>query len=71
MGVSDKGTELSSSAILRWSHERRSRVEWHYIALDKPMQNGLVESFSARLRDGCLNEALSTSEAPARFVLET
>jgi putative transposase len=27
--VSDNGTELTSSAILRWSQERR--VEWHYI----------------------------------------
>lgn len=34
------------------------------------MQNGFVESFSGRLRDGCLNEALSTSEAQARFVLD-
>ncbi|WP_239806848.1 integrase core domain-containing protein, partial [Croceicoccus hydrothermalis] len=30
-----------SSAILRWSQERR--VEWHYIAPGKPMQNGFVE----------------------------
>ena len=36
--VSDNGTELTSSAILRWSQERR--VEWHYIAPGKPMQNG-------------------------------
>ena len=28
--VSDNGTELTSSAILSWSQERR--VEWHYIA---------------------------------------
>lgn len=26
--VSDNGTELTSSAILRWSQERR--VEWHH-----------------------------------------
>ena len=46
--VSDNGTELTSSAILRWSQERR--VEWHYIAPGKPMQNGFVESFNGRLR---------------------
>ncbi|GIX20958.1 MAG: hypothetical protein KatS3mg120_2634 [Erythrobacter sp.] len=40
MVVSDNGTELTSSAILRWSQERR--VEWHYIAPGKPMQNGLA-----------------------------
>ncbi|NWP10220.1 transposase family protein, partial [Escherichia coli] len=51
--VSDNGTELTSSAILRWSQERQ--VEWHYIAPGKPMQNGFVESFNGRLRDECLN----------------
>ena len=43
--VSDNGTERTSSAILRWSQEQR--VEWHYIAPGKPMQNGFVESFNA------------------------
>ena len=28
--VSDNGTELTSTSILRWSQERQ--VEWHYIA---------------------------------------
>ncbi|ASP29274.1 MAG TPA: IS3 family transposase [Erythrobacter sp.] len=65
--VSDNGTELTSSAILRWSQERR--VEWHYIAPGKPMQNGFVESFNGRLRDECRNETLFTSLAHARFVL--
>ena len=65
--VSDNGTELTSSAILRWSQERR--VEWHYIAPGKPMQNGFVESFNGRLRDECLNETLFTSLAHARFVV--
>jgi len=67
MIVSDNGTELTSSAILRWSQERR--VEWHYIAPGKPMQNGFVESFNGRLRDECLNETLFSSLAHARFVL--
>jgi putative transposase len=65
--VSDNGTELTSSAILRWSQERR--VEWHYIAPGKPMQNGFVESFNGRLRDECPNETLFTWLAHARFVL--
>lgn len=65
--VSDHGTELTSTAILRWSQERR--VEWHYIAPGKPMQNGYVERLSGRLRDECLNETLFTSLAHARFVL--
>ena len=32
--VSDNGTELTSTAILRWS--QHSGVEWHYIAPGKP-----------------------------------
>ena len=65
--VSDNGTELTSSAILRWSQERQ--VEWHYIAPGKPTQNAFVESFNGRLRDECLNETLFTSLAHARAVL--
>jgi putative transposase len=42
MVVSDDGTELTSNAILKWQQERK--VEWHYIASGKPMQNGLVEA---------------------------
>jgi hypothetical protein len=65
--VSDNGTELVSSAILRWSQERR--LEWHYIAPGKPMQNGFFESLNGRQRDECLNETLFTSLAYARLVL--
>lgn len=67
MVVSDNGTELTSMAILRWSQEHR--VEWHYIAPGKPMQNGFVESFNGRLRDECLNETLFASLSHARTVL--
>ena len=65
--VSDNGTELTSTSILRWSQERQ--VEWHYIAPGKPTQNAFVESFNGRLRDECLNETLFTSMAQARTVL--
>ena len=41
MIVSDNGTELTSHATLRWQKERG--IEWHYIAPDKPQQNGFVE----------------------------
>jgi putative transposase len=43
MCVSDNGTELTGTAILRWSQE--TRVEWHYIAPGKPQQNAFIESF--------------------------
>lgn len=67
MIVSDNGTEFTSMAMLRWSQDHR--VEWHYIAPGKPMQNGFVESFNGRLRDECLNETLFSSLAHARHVL--
>ena len=67
MIVSDNGTELTSNAILKWQKERR--VEWHYIAPGRPMQNGFVESFNGRLRDECLNEHLFDSLRHARRLI--
>src|SRR5258708_5215768 len=70
MVVSDNGSELTSNAILSWADH--SRVEWHYIAPDKPMQNAFnafIESFNGRLRDELLNETLFTSLAQARITL--
>lgn len=67
MVVSDNGSELTSNAILAWADA--SRVDWHYIAPGKPMQNGFIESFNGRLRDELLNEMLFTSLAQARAVL--
>ncbi len=49
MVVSNNGTELTSNAILKWQEDRK--VDWHYIAPGKPMQNGFVESFNGRMRD--------------------
>lgn len=67
MVVSDNGTELTSNAMLKWQEERK--VEWHYIAPGKPMQNGFVESFNGRLRDECLNEHLFDSLRHARQLI--
>jgi len=65
--VSDNGTELTSSAVLAWSQDRK--VGWHYIAPGKPTQNAIVESFNGKLRDECLNETLFSSVHQARAVL--
>lgn len=61
------GTELTSNAILKWRAE--AKVEWHYIAPGKSMQNGFVESFNGRLRDECLNEHLFSSLRHARHLI--
>ena len=67
MVVSDNGTELTSNAILGWAAAHR--IDWHYIAPGKPMQNGFIESFNGRLRDELLNETLFTSLHHARVAL--
>lgn len=51
--VSDNGTKLTFMAMLRWLKERN--VKWHYIAPGKPYQNGLIESFNARLIPTCMD----------------
>ena len=67
MIVSDNGSEFTSNAILAWADA--ARVEWHYIAPGKPMQNGFIESFNGRLRDELLNETLFSSLSQARAAL--
>ncbi|KMK67261.1 integrase family protein [Puniceibacterium sp. IMCC21224] len=59
MVVSDNGTKLTSNAILKWQEDRK--VDWHYIAPGKPMQNGFVESFNGRMRDECLRPYVSNA----------
>lgn len=64
MLVSDNGTELTSHAIFTWCRDHK--IDWHYIAPGKPMQNGYVESFNGKMRDELLNETLFFSLDHAR-----
>ena len=68
MIVSDNGTELTSTAVLRWAADH---VAWHYIQPGKPVQNAFIESFNSKLRDECLNEHMFTSLAEAREIIDT
>ena len=68
MIVSDNGTEFTSNAILGWAKDHR--VEWHYIAPGKPMQNGYIESFNGRMRDELLNESLFIDLGQARQLID-
>jgi putative transposase len=69
MIVSDNGTELTSNAILTFAATHK--VEWHYIAPGKPMQNGFVESFNGRMRDELLNETMFRNMTHARIVINS
>ena len=68
MIVSDNDTELTSNAVLRWAAEHK--IEWHFIAPGKPMQNAFVESFNGRMRDECLNEHVFATLSQARQIVE-
>ncbi|MBX5452541.1 MAG: transposase [Acidobacteriia bacterium] len=65
--VSDNGTALTGTAILR--RRRESGIERHDIVPGKPTQNACIESFNGRLRDKLPNETLFVSPAHARVVL--
>jgi putative transposase len=65
--VSDDGRELTSMAVPRRSI---GRIDWHYIAPGKPVQNAFVESFNSRLRNECFNEHIFLSLAEARATIE-
>lgn len=67
MIVSDNGTELTLNAVLAWSGE--AGIEWYYIALGKPTQNGFVESSNGRMRSELLNETLFFTISLARSTL--
>ena len=67
MIVSDNGTELTCNAVLGRCSEHK--INWHYIAPGKPMQNGFVESFNGRMRDELLNETMFRNLAHARIVI--
>lgn len=69
MIVSDNGSEFTSNAILQWTDQ--VKVEWHYIAPGKPIQNAFIESFNGRLRDELLNETLFSSLSHARSALSS
>jgi putative transposase len=65
--VSDNGIELTSMALLRWCQQ--TGVEWHYIALGKPTQSAIIESFNGRFRDECLNDTLFSTLTGARSAI--
>ena len=67
MIVSDNGTELTCNAVLGWCSDHK--INWHYIAPGKPMQNGFVKSFNGRMRDELLNETMFRNLAHARIVI--
>jgi putative transposase len=67
MIVSDNGTAFTSNAILGFVD--RQRIDWHYIAPGKRIQNAFIESFNGRQRDKLLKETLFPSPFQVRVTV--
>jgi putative transposase len=65
---SDNGPEFIATAIQEWL--RQQHIQTAYIEPGKPWQNGVNESFNARLRDECLNMEWFYSLSDARWTIE-
>ena len=64
----DNGLEFVGRVLDAWVYTRK--VQLHFIAPGKPMQNGHVESFNGKFRDECLNQHWFMSLAHARVLIE-
>ena len=67
--VSDNGSELTSTAIKKWSSKHQ--ISWHYISPGKPQENGYIESMNGKLRDECLNMHVFSSMSSLRAELSS
>ncbi len=65
---SDSSPEFVSTAVLRWLTD--SGIDTAYIALGKPWQIGVDESFNGKFREECLNMEWFRSRAEAVVVIE-
>ena len=65
----DNGPELRGRTLDQWAYEHGVRLQ--FIEPGRPVQNALIESFNARLRDECLNEHVFVSLDDARHKIET
>ena len=64
---SDNGPEFIADIVQRWLRE--NGVKTLYIEPGSPWQNGFVESFHGRFRDGCLNREQLHTLTEARVVI--
>ena len=60
----DHGTEFTSQALDAWAFARGITLD--FTRPGKPTDNGHIESFTARLRDGCLNVHHSSYRSTTR-----
>jgi putative transposase len=64
----DNGSEFQSKALDAWAYAHQVKLD--FIRPGKPVENGFIESFNARVRDECLNANVFVSLADARSKLD-
>ena len=64
----DNGSEFISKVMDKWAYQRV--IELDFSRQGKPTDNSMVESFSGRLRQECLNEHWFMSLQNARHKIE-
>jgi transposase InsO family protein len=65
---SDNGPEFVAGIIQQWARERAIKI--NYIAPGSPWENGRVESFHGKFRDGCLNREVFGNLIEAKVLVE-
>lgn len=65
---SDNGPEFVAGVIRQWA--RQEAIKINYIAPGSPWENGHVESFHGKLRDGCLNREVFGNLIEAKVLVE-
>ena len=66
--LTDNGSEFTGNALNAWSCDYR--VEHVFTNPGHPAQNGYIESFNGKLRDGCLNQNLFKNLYEAKGIIE-
>ena len=65
---SDNGPEFVAAAVRQWAGSEG--IVMNYIAPGSPWENGHVESFHDKFRDGCLNREIFGNLLEAQVVVE-
>jgi putative transposase len=65
---SDNGPEFVAGAVKEWARQAAIRI--NYIEPGSPWENGHVESFHDKFRDGCLNREVFGNLLEARVLVE-
>jgi transposase InsO family protein len=60
----DNDSEFQPKALDAWAYAHQVKLD--FTQPGKPVENGFIESFNARVQDGCLNASVFVSVADAR-----